>query len=206
MKTLFLKACTTLFVFSLLLFSTNEIKAQVAKQIVRGTIIDADTKSPIPGANIVIVNSDPFAGTVSDNDGIFRLENINPGRITLLATCMGYEKLTVPNISVISGKETFLELGMVHSFEMLSEVIVKNVNGKGREVLNEMAIISARAFTVDETKRYAGSLDDPSRMVSAFAGVTSDASGINDIIVRGNSPKGIQWRLEGVEIPNPNHF
>jgi hypothetical protein len=69
-----------------------------------------------------------------------------------------------------------------------------------------MAIISARAFTVDETKRYAGSLDDPSRMVSAFAGVTSDASGINEIIVRGNSPKGVQWRLEGVEIPNPNHF
>nr|HPR60228.1 carboxypeptidase-like regulatory domain-containing protein [Prolixibacteraceae bacterium] len=203
MKTQIIKK---LFFAALLIFTINQLNAQTFTQVVRGTVIDADTKSPIVGANIVVAKSDPFIGTVSDIDGIFRLEKINPGRITLYVTCMGYEKLTIPNISVISGKETFLELGMTHSFEMLSEVSVKNGNGKGSEVLNEMAIISARAFTVDETKSYAGSLDDPSRMVSAFAGVTSDASGVNEIIVRGNSPKGVQWRLEGVEIPNPNHF
>ena len=55
-------------------------------------------------------------------------------------------------------------------------------------------------------KRYAGAIDDPARMVSAFAGVNGNAEGDNDIVVRGNSPRGILWRLEGVEIPNPNHF
>ncbi|MBN1767701.1 MAG: TonB-dependent receptor [Prolixibacteraceae bacterium] len=203
MKTQFFK---NLIFTALVVLSVNQLNAQTFTQVVRGTVIDADTKAPIPGANIVIAKSNPFVGTVSDIDGIFRLENITPGRITLYVTCVGYEKLTVPNLAVISGKESFLELEMTQSFEMLKEVTVKNGNGKGNEVLNEMAIVSARAFTVDETKRYAGSLDDPSRMVSAFAGVTSDASGINEIIVRGNSPKGVQWRLEGVEIPNPNHF
>ncbi len=206
MKTLFFKASATLLVFNLLFFYTNEIKAQAAKQVVRGTVIDRDTKSPIPGVNIIVANSDPFIGTISDPDGIFRIENIVPGRITLYVTCIGYDKLTVSNHMVISGKESVLNLEMAQAFEVLDEVTIKNGNGKRGEVLNEMAIISARAFTVDETKRYAGSLDDPSRMVSAFAGVTSDASGINEIIVRGNSPKGVQWRLEGVEIPNPNHF
>ncbi|MEA3446159.1 MAG: TonB-dependent receptor, partial [Bacteroidota bacterium] len=72
--------------------------------------------------------------------------------------------------------------------------------------INKMATVSARSFTVEETERYAGSLGDPSRMVSNYAGVAMTNDSRNDIIIRGNSPSGLLWRLDGIEIPNPNHF
>jgi hypothetical protein len=87
----------------------------------------------------------------------------------------------------------------------IDEVVIKARSDKS-ESLNKMALLSAKTFTVEETNRYAGSINDPARMVSSFAGVVGDAEGNNDIVVRGNSPRGILWRLEGVDIPNPNHF
>ena len=94
---------------------------------------------------------------------------------------------------------------MAESVSALKEVVVTAKKDKS-EVLNEMALVSARSFTVDETKRFAGSFNDPARMVASYAGVQSNAEGSNEIVVRGNSSRGILWRLEGVEIPNPNHF
>lgn len=181
------------------------VYAQNLTQTVRGKIIDKDTKMPLFGAAIVISESDPIIGTTADIDGIFRLENVSTGRITLQLTYLGYTNRTIPNIIVTSAKEVVLQIEMEESLLEIAEVVVNGGKKKG-EVLNEMALISARTFTVDETKRYAGSLSDPSRMVSAFAGVTSNPEGNNDIVVRGNSPAGILWRLEGIEIPNPNHF
>ena len=69
-----------------------------------------------------------------------------------------------------------------------------------------MTTISARTFSAEETRRYAGGMDDPARMASAFAGVAVGNVQDNSIIIRGNSPKGVLWRLEGVEIPIPSHF
>ena len=87
----------------------------------------------------------------------------------------------------------------------LDEVVVEAEKAKDIP-LNEMAAVSARVFTVEETQRYAAGLDDPSRMATAFAGVTNSSVGQNAIVVRGNAPKGVQWRVEGIEIPNPSHF
>jgi hypothetical protein len=69
-----------------------------------------------------------------------------------------------------------------------------------------MAQISARGLSIEESHRYAGGIGDPARLVSSFAGVASTGEGNNDIIVRGNNPRFVQWRLEGIEVPNPNHF
>ena len=174
-------------------------------QTVRGFVTDRDTKTPLFGVNVLIVGSDPLQGAATDMDGYFKIENVQVGRISLQLSCLGYETLTIPNINVGTGKEVFMNFEMQESLTNLSEVIISGNAVKG-EVNNEMSIISARQVTVEETMRFAGSLDDPSRMVSAFAGVTNDPLGNNDIVVRGNSPKGILWKLEGVDIPNPNHF
>ena len=186
-------------------FSFAENNAAVFTQIVRGTVIDQDSKSPLVGVNVIVTSSDPVVGTTTDTNGNFRLENITIGRISLKFSYLGYEPKTVPNIMVESGKECIVNVELTESLEQIEEIVVNGGRKRG-EVLNEMSLLSSRTFTVEETKRYAGSLDDPSRMVSAFAGVTNDPEGLNEIVVRGNSPKGIQWRLEGVEIPNPNHF
>ena len=93
---------------------------------------------------------------------------------------------------------------MIESLHKLDEVTIKASSNRTRP-LNEFASISARSFSVEETRRYAASVADPARMVMNFPGVTNSGDD-NSIVVRGNSPKGVLWRLEGIEIPNPNHF
>ena len=182
-----------------------QVNAQEVTQTIRGKIVDQDSRATLIGANILVVASDPILGASTDLDGTFRIENVPLGRTNLKVTYLGYEEKVIPNVIVEAGKEVVLEIELAESVVNMEEVKVTAKKNKA-EALNEMAMVSAKSFTVEETSRYAGSLGDPARMVSAYAGVTGDATGNNDIVVRGNSSKGIQWRLEGVEIPNPNHF
>jgi len=179
--------------------------SQQLTQTVRGTILDVDNQLPLIGAEIVIINSNPIIGTTTDIDGAFRLENIPVGRISLQLTYLGYENQTISNVVVNSAKEVILNLKMEESVEKLEEIVVTANKTKGK-ALNEMAMLSARSISAEETNRYAGGFNDPSRITSNFAGVTNTQEGSNDIIVRGNSPKYMQWRLEGIQITNPNHF
>lgn len=191
----------------LILFFVNlpSMQAQDLMQTVRGKVMDQDSRAPLPGANVVIIGSNPLLGASTDINGEFRIMNVPLGRISLKVSYIGYEDKVLPNILVTSGKEVVLEVSIQESLISMNEIVITADKDKS-EIANEMALVSARGFTVEETKRYAGSFNDPARMVSGYAGVTGDASGNNFIIVRGNSPKGIQWRLEGIEIPNPNHF
>ncbi|WP_421874514.1 TonB-dependent receptor [Marinoscillum sp.] len=174
-------------------------------QVVRGTVLDTDSKSPLIGATIQVLNHEPLIGSSADLQGNFRLDKVPYGRVDLLVQSVGYSEKVIPNILVTAAKEVILTVEMTESIEKLEEVVVTAQKDKA-EVLNEMALVSARSFSVEETQRYAGAFNDPARLVASFAGVNSNAEGNNDIVVRGNSPKGILWRLEGVEIPNPNHF
>lgn len=179
--------------------------SQNLTQTVRGTIVDTDSKLPLIGAQIAIPGTDPLMGTTTDMDGKFRFENISLGRISLQLSYLGYENKTLSNIVVNAGKEVVLHLDMQESFETLSEVVVIAYKNKGA-ALNDMSLVSSRSISIEQTERFAGSFNDPSRILSNFAGVTNTQDGSNDIIVRGNSPKYVQWRLEGLEITNPNHF
>lgn len=201
-----MKKYITIFCFAALLVATSlNITAQTLTQTIRGRLIDEDSKSPLIGANIILPGTNPLKGAITDVDGHYRLEKVPLGRFDIQVRYIGYEEKTIPNVLVSSGKEVILDIEMKESVVKMDEVVVVGRKSKG-EVQNEMAIISSRSFSVEETKRFAGAVQDPSRMVSAYAGVTSDPSGNNDIVVRGNSPKGILWRMEGIEIPNPNHF
>lgn len=179
--------------------------SQNLTQTVRGTVVDTDSKLPLIGVSVTIPGNHPLVGTATDKNGEFRLNNIPIGRITLQVSHLGYESKTITNIVVNSGKEVVLQIGMWESVEQMEEVVVTPANTKG-EAVNDMSLVSARSVSVEETWRYAGSYNDPSQIVANFAGVAQTAGGSNDVIVRGNSPKYMQWRLEGVEITNPNHF
>ena len=191
--------------YVLMLAGLFAASAQEITQNIKGVIFDQDSKSPLIGATVMVVGSDPILGNITDVDGSFKIVDVPIGRVTLAITYIGYEDKVIPNLLVSSSKELYLDVAMEESFEKLNEVVVLAQKDKS-EVLNEMSLVSARSFSVEETKRFAGSFNDPARLASAFAGVTNSAEGNNDIIVRGNSSKGILWRLEGVEIPNPNHF
>ena len=186
-------------------FLTQSAIGQNLTQTVRGTIVDFDTQVPIVGARVVIPGTDPLMGSITDYNGDFRIEDVPVGRIELKVTAVGYQLIYMPAVLIESGKEKILNLEMTGDIKVLTKVEVKGGQDKS-ESINKMAVVSAKTFTVEETNRYAGSLNDPARMVSGFAGVVGNAEGDNDIVVRGNSPRGILWRLEGIDIPNPNHF
>jgi hypothetical protein len=198
MKKLFL---TTLVIalFAIQAFSQN------LTQTVRGTIVDVDSKLPLIGATLVILGTDPLIGTATDVNGEFRLEKIRIGRIAVKISYIGYETKTISDIVVNSGKEVVLDISMQESVLKMDEVVVKAYKNKG-EAINDMSQLSLHSITLEETKRFTGGMDDPARVVSSFAGVASTPNGSSDIIVRGNSPKYMQWRLDGAEIPSPYHM
>jgi hypothetical protein len=199
----------TIFTLFLLLGIALTINAQPAipSQTIRGTLFDAAARMPLPGANVVLIDSNPLVGTTTDAEGRFRLTNVPVGRVRLKITLVGYEELTLGEVLVNSGKETVLDLPLTESIRQLAEVTVAYKRAEDRTVANnELAVVSARPFNAAETNRYAGSLGDPSRMAANFAGVSGANDSRNDIVVRGNSPASLLWRMEGVNIPNPNHF
>ena len=193
------------FIILVLIALSGELMAQANTQAIRGTILDADTRQPLIGATVVIAGSDPIMGATTDFDGRFIINEVPTGRVDLQIRMVGFEEQRMANLLLTSAKELVLEVRMQESVAQLKEFEVKAPERKG-ELRNDMATVSARRISVEETSRIAGGINDPARMVSSFPGVAGDPSGNNTVVVRGNSPKGVQWRLEGVEIPNPNHF
>jgi len=160
---------------------------------------------PLIGATVILLNSDPLVGTTSDIEGNFRLENIPLGRQSLRVNYLGYKEITLNNLIVNSGKEVILNLELEEEILSSGEAIVKAKEKS--ETNNDLVSVSGRTFSIDETNRFAGSLGDPSRMATNYAGVAGGGNDQrNDIVIRGNSPLGMLWRVEGADIPNPNHF
>lgn len=192
---------------SLFFFISNVSLAQSLTQTVRGKVIDTDSKAPLPGVSVFVVG--PTAAITiaasTDVNGNFRLQNVPVGRQTIKAVIMGYEEAVLMNQVIGSGKELVLTIEMKEKVYTADEVVVVYERDKTK-ANNELVTNSARNFRNEETERYAGSRGDPSKMVANYAGVATGNDARNDIIVRGNSPLGVLWKLEGVEIPNPNHF
>ncbi len=172
------------------------------KQTLRGQVIDQDAKYPLPFATIQVIGTDPARGTTSDLEGNFTIENLPLGRYTIKVSFVGYQDAFLSEVMVGSGKETILNIPLVESLTSLQEIVV-TTNG---DMLNEMAVVSGKSFDAEETKRYAASISDPARMAQVFAGVAATDDAANEIVIRGNSPNWLLWKLEGVEIPSPNHF
>ncbi len=174
-------------------------------QSIRGTVVDAVTGFTLVGANVVLLNSEPVVGTSTDQNGNFILGQVPLGRQSIEVSYVGYITRVVPNLFVSGGTETQVQVQMQENSTQMEEVVVRSVKRKDK-AQNEMAVVSSRTFSVEETERFAGSLGDPAKMVANYAGVMTHNDSRNDIIIRGNSPIGVLWRLEGVEVPNPNHF
>jgi len=189
----------------LFLFISPLLCSQGLTQTVRGKVVDSQTEAPLAGSVIIIKNSDPVLGARTDANGEFVIEKVPLGRQTIEASFIGYLSSQVENIFIISGRETFLNIKLEESVTSLKEVVVTSKLQKDQPI-NANATVSARTFSIEETERYSGSIGDPARMASNFAGIATICDQRNDIVIRGNSPLGVLWRLDGIDIPNPNHF
>jgi CarboxypepD_reg-like domain len=189
---------------SLLLIMSIHIVIAQSNQVITGVVTDKITSLPIQFANVSVLNSQPSIGAVADSLGVFILSNVPIGRYDIKVSFIGYNDRIVREVLVVSGKQTLLNIALEESLTQLGEIVIRPSLEKQKS-LNPFATVSARMLSVEEASRYAGGFDDPARLASAFAGVAANNSN-NGIVVRGNAPRYLQWRMEGVEIPSPNHF
>jgi len=189
----------------ILLLSTMVINAQSSGQTVKGLIVDQQSEMPLIGATIVIITDESGLGSTSDVDGEFQIASVPLGRHSFEISYLGYESVTIPNVDVSAGKEVYLTISLEESLVKLDEVVITAAVDKDRSI-NEMATVSSRQFSMEEVNRFSGGRSDVGRLAGNFAGVSTADDSRNDIVIRGNSPTGLLWRLEGIPIPSPNHF
>lgn len=171
---------------------------------IKGKVIDKQSEKPLEGASVELLNGSGTS-TITDAEGNFRLSNVPLGRQVVRITFVGYENISIPDIDVTSGKDNILTVAIAEKFSSMQEVVVKAGTNKAKAI-NKMAAVSVRQFSAEEAIRYSGGRSDVARLASNFAGVSTADDSRNDIVVRGNSPSGLLWRLEGIPIPSPNHF
>ena len=172
-------------------------------ETVRGKVVSGDPNNELVQAAIHVEGSDPVIGTVTDEAGNFSFK-VPVGRQRLIVSSMGFLSQEI-DVLVNTGKEVMLNVVLEPAFEELTGVEFVASRDKSRPI-NRLSVTGARTFSTEETFRFAGSLGDPARMVRSFAGVIPANDSRNDIIIRGNSPIGVQWSLDGVEVANLNHF
>ncbi len=184
-----------------LFLCVNRVCSQ-GTQTLRGKVFDEVTQYPISFAQVILLSNDTIV-TQTDNNGLFRFDQVSFGRHTVLVRFIGYHDQVMSDILVTAGKEVVIEIPLVEKVSELTEIEIIAYN---RAAGNEMTAVSGISFRPDDTRRFAGSMSDPSRMLANFAGVNSASDSRNDIVVRGNSPNGLLWRMEGLDIPNTNHY
>lgn len=175
------------------------------QQVIKGKVTDAQADYPLIGATVVLVNSSPVKGSVTDLEGDFRIEEVPVGRQTLVVQYAGYKSITIPNVLVTAGKEVIIQVKLEESVERLEEIVITSEADKDMP-LNELAKVSARTFSLEEVTRFSGGRNDVARLAASFAGVSAPNDSRNDIVVRGNSPVGLLWRVEGIPVATTNHF
>lgn len=193
--TIFLALC----LMSIKLLAQSELK-----QNIKGQVTEESTELPLVGANVFIIDSSPLIGTSTDENGYYKFENMPVGRYKIGCSYIGYKNTSTGSILVTSGKE------LVQNFSLEEELYDIDINisaiSEGKNKTSDITSVSIQTFDSEVASRYAGSRNDVARMAAGFAGVSANDDSRNDIIIRGNSPSGLLWRMNDIDIPNPSHF
>jgi hypothetical protein len=192
------------YIIIILFFITQLSFAQSNKQNIRGVVIDKLSQTMLPGATVQIISKTDNQGAVTDANGNYILTGVSPNRYEIKASFIGYKEEIIPNVIVTSGKETILDITLEENVTSLNEIVI-NGNRKDKTI-NNLTSNSARTFSPEEVNRYSGGRSDVARLAANFAGVSAPDDSRNDIVIRGNSPVGVLWRINRMNVTNPNHF
>lgn len=178
--------------------------ACLSAQVIRGLVIDKVTEAPLIGATVDLPGFEPVRGAVTDTAGWFAIRNIPPGRYAVRVRYLGYEDEQLPDVLVTSGKDADLRILMEEGGQAIQAVVISGT--KKTKPVNKLAKVSAIALNPESVARYSGGRSNIARMAANFAGIGASDDYQNNLVVRGNSPTGLLWRLDGVPIPNPSHL
>lgn len=182
----------------LMLFTSLSMNAQNGK--INGKVVDANSNEPLPFVNIIVKNSS--IGTTSDLDGNFTFTGITPGFVILQASFVGYEMGFSEEILVTNANSSFVEIKLQQKDTEIDQVVIKASPFKK----TEESPVSLTRIGVSEIETNPGSNRDLAKVIRSFPGVGSGASFRSDIIIRGGGPSESRFYLDGIEIPNINHF
>lgn len=194
--------------FILLLILCVHINASAQLfQKMHGYCIDKTTQAPLQGVSLLVYSTSNtlLKSASTDSNGFYMIEQVPVGRINIKASYIGYETFVASQIEVSSAKQLVLNIELVEKYTTLQTLEIsakKEVNALKESLVS----VSARTFNIEESNRYAGGFGDLTRMAQSFAGVASSDGQSNEIVIRGNNPRGLLWRIEGIEVSNPNHF
>ena len=168
---------------------------------VRGKVIDKNSRKPVAYANVTVTGL-PGKGASTDSLGVFRIEQVPPGIYRFEATCIGYVTVSSPEY-IVSASTPFIEIEMEEDANLLTAVVV--TPSPFRRSIESP--VSMRVIGLQEIEKSPGANRDISRIVRAYPGVSFSPVGYrNDLIVRGGSPSENRFYMDGIEIPNINHF
>lgn len=176
------------------------ISAYAQKGVIKGRVFDELTNEPVPFANVAIQNS--AQGGVSDIDGNYSIENLEPGLYNVQTSYVGYDAKTIFEVQVFAQRPTNLNIGLsasstkLETVEITGEVFERNIESP----------VSLQQIGSNEIQRNPGGGRDISKALQVLPGVSSSLSFRNDIIIRGGAPNENRFYLDGVEVPNINHF
>ncbi|MEO1030283.1 MAG: TonB-dependent receptor [Bacteroidota bacterium] len=188
-----------------LLFALSSAFSFAQTGIIKGKVIDKQSEIPLFGATVELLDTQASMGAITDDNGYYIIENVPIGRQTIRISYIGFETVTIPNIVVTTGKDAVVNISLIEAFDQLDAVVLTPETNKDQSI-NKLAVVSARQFSLEEVNRFSGGRSDVGRLAANFAGVSAPDDSRNDIVVRGNSPTGLLWRLEGIPIPSPNHY
>lgn len=183
----------------LIIFSFNlGLRAQEAA--LKGRVIDAVNNEPLPFVNVVVTGT--TIGTITDLDGNFQFFGLTPGFVRIQASFVGYKSALSAQIEVSNAKVASLEVKMESQDTQIDEVTVSASPFRK----TEESPVSLKTIGIAEIEKSPGANRDISKVIQSFAGVLSTPSFRNDIIIRGGGPSESRFYLDGVEVPNINHF
>lgn len=194
-----------LILVSAFLLCTFALWSQAPTQTIRGRVVDKVTQQPLIGANVTVTDLADLTGAITDFDGYFIIEKVPVGRHSVGCSYIGYTPWLSDGLVLTSARELVLDIELKESSVNLGELLIIAI-ARPKEAMNDAAVLSARSFSVEDVQHFAGAINDPGRMAHSLPGVQPSKDNEGDLVIRGNSSNGVLWRLEGVDILNPNHF
>ncbi len=187
------------FIILLTLFTSSVSLSAQQQGTIRGVVKDNVTQAAVGNATVTVVGTE--FNTISNEAGEFEFKGVPVGRLELSITSVGFRPQLVKELLLGSNKTLVLDIFLESQTEDLSEVVVTAASPNLSGAKN-----SIQSITVEQVLRFPASFFDPARLAFSFPGVANTNDQANGMSIRGNNPRGLQWRLEGMEIVNPNHL
>lgn len=181
----------------LIVITGHTLFAQQSQQVT-GKVEDVTTRAALQGASVMLLKDSTSIGATTDAAGVFVFQNVFPGRYTVKVSFTGYETVQ-QELLVISARKSEITIQLREFQNVLDEIEVVSSRAQSYDP-------GEHAITNEKALRLPANFFDPVRVITSYPGVITANDQNNTIVIRGNSPAGLLWKINGLDVVNPNHL